>query len=332
MKPVSKILFNTLVLRQSVNLPQLGSLQIDIHPATMHSKTRLVPPYTSITFSRSQSKHFPSFVDIIAREAAVRDERAKSIYKHWLEEVTKDGVVKVESVGEFKGELFTPTEELMGLLNPAGTSPKATIKLKKVVEPGKLVARLVIVAMLVAVAAFFSWRYIMRDKLAEKDKIAHSVPGSKGNDGFDMRDIEVNDLEARKNDTLKKDSVPTVSEVIKATLDKDTTASGGAASQTTIATAATATVQSPQESAPVATGRSYYVMLGVFSLEENADKYIRQTRANGGDTLNYNKFRMSNGRYGVSIMTCRSEKEAIARRDALKRMIPDVWVYSEKNK
>lgn len=112
---VSKLLYNALVERHIVYLPNVGTLRVVRHSARINSKNELVPPYFDVEYTLD--KLGKSLVYIITTEAGVDPQRAEEIYSRWLDKVREGSVVAIDRVGVLRDKSFEVDRALWKSLN-----------------------------------------------------------------------------------------------------------------------------------------------------------------------------------------------------------------------
>lgn len=118
---VNRLIGNRLAAGCELFLPAVGSLYIQQRGARRISKREVEPPCRVVCFSPQERG--ASLVEEIAAAARCEQERAQSIYDRWLDDVLGENTLTIEGVGELKFRNFTPDEEFDLLLNPQGHAP-----------------------------------------------------------------------------------------------------------------------------------------------------------------------------------------------------------------
>lgn len=113
---VSKLIYNALIEYHAVSLPDVGTISVVRHSATMGSKNELMPPHYDIEYT--SDKRAKSLVDIISACAGVDNKRAEEIYLRWLDKSREGSVVVIERVGTIRDKSFAVDTELVTALNP----------------------------------------------------------------------------------------------------------------------------------------------------------------------------------------------------------------------
>lgn len=118
---VNRLIGNILAGPGSLFLPDVGSLRTERQPAKRISKRRILPPCRSVTFS--SQRQGVSLVDEIATAAGVDDAKAAEIYRTWLGRVRREERLEIEGVGTLVQKSFRPDPAFDRRINPAGREP-----------------------------------------------------------------------------------------------------------------------------------------------------------------------------------------------------------------
>ncbi len=113
---VGKIIANTLLKRESVYLPEVGSFVVDMLSSKIEGK-KITAPRNVVKFSQGESGI--SIIDIIVHVASCPEETAAQVYSKWLDAARRDGGVEIQGVGVVADGEFTPASEIDAILNPA---------------------------------------------------------------------------------------------------------------------------------------------------------------------------------------------------------------------
>jgi hypothetical protein len=119
---VNKIVYNTLVTERAITLPDVGTLSLVRHAATMVSKDVVAAPRLTVEFSSHATA--TSIVDIIEQVGGVENAVAEDVYSRWLEKVQSGSTLTIEGVGVLRNKSFEVDKELFAVLNPSQSSVK----------------------------------------------------------------------------------------------------------------------------------------------------------------------------------------------------------------
>lgn len=331
MKVVNSLIFNSLARRESVNIPEVGSLRVERQAARLKGKTRLELPVTRIVFSKNVTEGACSVIDLIERESGADRFKSEEFYSKWLDEITKEKTVTIEGVGRIKNDFFTPSPELAVLINP---DESEAVKIKKRPRIGLIAAVVGSLAIVVGAGYYLVVEQGVFDFVTDRGQYATVV----------KNEIPAEPMIVLAPDTVlteSADSTPvatTSTPVDNVKPNPTSNASESSAGSTTTATttATTPSTQSTSSSTLVSTATStasstsgsakYHVIAGVYSTSQNAEKFIAKSRQKA-DTLPYKILPLSSGKFLVSVFEATTEEAASKRRAQLKRADPNLWVY-----
>ncbi|MBR4056443.1 MAG: hypothetical protein IKJ12_07265 [Rikenellaceae bacterium] len=297
---ITQLLFNALAQRQTVVLLGIGSLRFRRVAAKLEGST-LTPPRNMFRFSSREEGR--SLLDMLVDEAGCTREEGEEAYRRWLHRIKQGHSVVIEGVGRIEDDFFTPSEELERLLNPTSDAP---VVLRRHRSLRGLWIGLAAVA-LVAVAGG-AWWYVNM----------HSAPAP-----------------TRAAQTTEKP----VAEVVE-TADSVATESvvEGAAEPVEEVVSVAESAQSPapeNRPAPATTeigemtsGMSY-VVVGVFSTEANARKFIEQM-ARRAPEMACRAYKFQGSKFMVSGFESADGAEASAFIRDHRAQFPDLWAYKRK--
>lgn len=148
---VNKLIYNAIVKYHAVYLPDVGTLCVVRHPATMSSKNELIPPRFDVELSLDNRAK--SLVDIISAEVAVDKQRAEEIYARWSDKLHKGGIMEIDRVGTLRNNSFVADAEIIKALNISNQPFRITRK--RNYAPLYLLLTLVVLGAL----GYGGWRY-----------------------------------------------------------------------------------------------------------------------------------------------------------------------------
>lgn len=292
---ITQLLFNALAQRQTVVLLGIGSLRFRRVAAKLEGST-LTPPRNMFRFSSREEGR--SLLDMLVDEAGCTREEGEEAYRRWLHRIKQGHSVVIEGVGRIEDDFFTPSEELERLLNPTSDAP---VVLRRHRSLRGLWIGLAAVA-LVAVAGG-AWWYVNM----------HSAPAP-------MRVAQTTEKPAAEvvetADSVVESAAEPVEEVVPVA----------------------ESVQSPapeNKPAPATTeigemtlGMSY-VVVGVFSTEANARKFIEQMVRRAPE-MACRAYKFQGSKFMVSGFESADGAEASAFIRDHRAQFPDLWVYKRK--
>ncbi len=119
MKAIDKLLFNTLVKHQGVNLPDVGALDVVYEQAQLVGDN-IYPPRWRVSYSREEKEGLPSLVKLVENYGKMSAGEAESCYRKWLNEISIADNRLFAGVGSIKEGKFTQSNEMTAALAPEG--------------------------------------------------------------------------------------------------------------------------------------------------------------------------------------------------------------------
>lgn len=290
---ITQLLFNALAQHRTTVLPGIGSLRFRRVAAKLEGST-LTPPRNMFRFSSREEGR--SLLDMMIAEAGCTREEGEEAYRRWLHRVKQGHSVVIEGVGRVEEDFFKPSEELERLLNPVANAP---IALRRRRSLRGVWIGLAAVA-LVAVASAAWWFVQSKPEVAPApESVAQKV----------------------EQPTPETTDSVTIEEVV-APVEEAATAIAE--------TPAPAPISAPDpEAIGEMTSGVSYVVLGVFSTEENARKYIKQM-ANRAPDVACRAYKFQGSKFMVSGFESTDGAEATAFIREHRSKLPDLWVYKRK--
>lgn len=321
---VNKIIGNALLSGKEICIDGIGTLFTVRYAAYRASRKSITPPYRVVTFCAEQRG--VSLKEEIARVANIEPEKASEIFEHWLSESLDGDKLTINGVGSVHHDKFTIDKTFAAQLNPQGHTP---IRLKPKANVGLYVFASLCMAFALGVAGYVYFDNHEIDLFGAKNKAATTkvVAQSAPLETAEATESQGSVAEATVSTEESSASAPEVAAVAAPgdvpSVPKTTPP---APTQTTSAkTAVNGTnVDTIQ---PTVVGQSY-VVLGVFSTTENAQRAIRQAQKLSGDV------QCSVYYYGSKFMVAlydapsRSECQNFAQ--SVNNTFKDLWVYTRK--
>lgn len=287
---VNRLVGDLLAGGERLLLPGIGSLMTVTRPARRLSKSEVKPPMRVVEFHGEELGL--SLVDRIAVAAACTPEESEEVYARWKGHTLAEGVLTIEGVGVVKQDHFKAEPSFEQRLNPEGVAP---IRVKR--------------------RSRFDWTFVV-------GIIAILIALGIGWYGYRL----MQEKPVRTVEPIQRTERPAP--------EKDTTAVT-AVEPTAAATPQSGAVATPvtQPAAPAdgvqrMTSGWYYVVLGVFSTEENARRAAADAAAKS-DVLACTIYYFGQ-KWMVSPCGVADSEEANAFRKAHAATYPDLWVYRAK--
>jgi hypothetical protein len=290
---ITQLLFNALAQHRTTVLPGIGSLRFRRVAAKLEGST-LTPPRNMFRFSSREEGR--SLLDMVIAEAGCTREEGEEAYRRWLHRVKQGHSVVIEGVGRVEEDFFKPSEELERLLNPVTNAPIALRRRRSL--RGVWIGLAAVALVAVAGAA---WWFV------QSKPESTSAP-------------EAVAQKAEQSTPETTDSVAVEGAV--APVEEATTIIAEAPAPAPIS------APNPEAIGEMTSGVSY-VVLGVFSTEENARKYIKQM-ATRAPYITCRAYKFQGSKFMVSGFESADGAEATAFIREHRSKLPDLWVYKRK--
>lgn len=348
---VNRLVGNLLAANSVVWLPDVGTLRVERQAARRLSRREVQPPVRLVNFSSQRSGE--SLVDAIARAARCDQATAEDIYARWLSRVRTEDGVAMEGVGELKFKNFTPDEAFDRRLNPQGRRPM------RVHTPRRLdwSVWVGLVAAVLAVGGLVYQFGLERNPLDEPEAelVEASVPAAgealaagsvaedaaaeaggvvAGNDAAAATGNAAGTNAAGATADAAAEDTPTSAPAPRPAEAADLPASAPATSAPSAATQPSAQVAAaPKPAAPAGeplrmTSKRHYVVLGVYSTLENAER-AAALAAKKEPAMRCTVYRFG-GKFMVSPFESDDVEASRQFMRAGRSAFPEMWVYSAK--
>lgn len=332
MEAIDKLLYNLLASGESVVLPEVGTLRVEQTPTTLSGK---VVTYASrrVRFSSRADRKVRTLIEVMVSEYGLTAEVATEAYGEWLRVARSGSEVKIEGVGSLRKGFFTPTNEFeREALNPWQPAP-VTLHRRRSPLPYIFVA-------CIALGAAGGWWWIVgNEQRAENatSEIAEAVDGEITEEAI-VASLEGYAEELENAKEAEKEIVeeePKVAEVAQPTPAPTPAPKPAPAPKPTPApapkpTPAPAVQAVPEAFIPVQpaerTAGKYVLVGGVFSTNENADKFIAEDALGVGRSA-YSKHPYAGGKILVAVGVFDTSEGANARRRELSSVNSALWVH-----
>ena len=308
---VNRLVGNLLAAGSGVFLPGVGSLFVERRGARRLSKRSVQPPCRVVSFSSQQQG--VSLADELARTLHCDAAGAQDVYDRWLSRTREGDVLTIEGVGVLKFKNFTLAPAFDRLLNPQGHEP---VRIK---PARRLDWALWVGIAAIGIAAVYGGReFLLLYPEAPEAAAVTEIPAA--SDSFGT--VEAPDALVEAPPTER--SVAGVSAA----------QAGGAASGASVPDAApepeiAETHPAQEQDVPTAllSGR-HYVVLGVFSTEENARRAVRETEARES-ALRCRIYRFG-GKFMVSPFSSDDAGACAQFIRVQDGRFPDMWTYTAR--
>lgn len=289
---VNKIIYNMLVSGRGVYLPDVGSLYVERQAARKIATYKLLSPRNVVAFQSGEQA--PSLVNEIVAVAGCSTEQAADIYQRWSAKTREGNIIKIGGVGVLNHKSFVMESEFASAINPKGVK---TIVIRRRSN---------------------TWLYAI---------CAVCVLVALGFCGYIMFGGE------QKIDAMRIEPIAKVVEQPAA----EQPATEGEVAQSVegeVNAAATSTNTSTQPAQPAETlvngtaDYEYYVVMGIFSTEENAQRAVAQAESRIQDVSC--KVLPFKDKFMVTLFGSDKIGDCNAFANSYRDIYADLWVYKKK--
>ncbi len=305
---VNKIIYNMLISGRGVYLPEVGTLFIERQGARKISSDRLLSPRNVVNFSSREQG--PSLAAEIASIAGCDEARARDIYDRWLGKVRDGAALTIGGVGVLNDKSFSPEAAFNAAINPNGVK---TLVVRRRSGNGWLYA---VCAVCVLVAAGVGGYMLYGEAILGGMGVARSV--SPAESAVPVPVVESADVVGPVADAAGPEIMP---EANAASDDAPQVADRPDAVGDTAP-------KTPATVSPAAAKYAYYVVMGVFSTEQNAGRALEQVGRRISDmagTVLPFKDKFIAAVYGSDN---RDDCAAFSR--SYRDEYPDLWIYNNR--
>lgn len=305
---VNKIIYNVLLSGKEICIDGIGTLFTVRYAAYRASRKSVTLPHRIVTFTTDQRG--TSLKAEIAAIDGIDEQKANEIFDHWLSESLTEDTLKINGVGTLRRDKFAVDKSFESALNPQGLTP---VRLKPKANVGLYIFAALCMAFAVAVAG-----YVYID-----------------NHGIDIFGKDAPNSEAAEVVAQNQHTEPTTA--VTESFEVKKSAEVATPTETVVETTSTAVestpvqpIAAPHDSGsilPTTVGHNYLV-LGVFSTTENAERAIRQAQKRAND-LHYSIYYYGN-KYMVALYDASSRAECQEFSRSLGDTFKDLWIYTRK--
>lgn len=298
---VNKIIYNMLVSGRGVYLPEVGSLYIERQAARKISADKLLSPRNVVAFQSGEQA--PSLVAEIVAVAGCSSEQAADIYQRWSAKTREGSNIKIGGVGVLNHKSFVMESDFASAINPKGVK---TIVIRR--RSNTWLYALCAVCVLVALG--FLGYIMFGGEQKPTVKRAESIAQAEAQPAVEQGVAE-----------------PAVAEGQVNTSD-NTTAAATTAATTTSSDTLTQAAQTADTAATTPVDYEYYVVMGIFSTEENAQRAIEQAESRIKD-LNCRVLPFKD-KFMVTLFGSDKIGDCNSFANSYRDIYADLWVYRKK--
>ena len=286
---VNKIIYNMLISGRGVRLPQVGTLYIERQGARRISEDRLLSPRNVVAFSSHEEA--PSLVDEIVAIAGCQTSQAEDIYERWKSKTLADGVLTIGGVGQLKGKSFQMEQPFNSAINPKGVKTLVVRRPKRRSNSWLYAVCGVCVIVALCICGYIMWGDSLFPK-NDSEKVVAAVPAEQV--------VEATDEEIPAAEPMVSQPEPSVP-----------------------------TATFPAQTPAVQNRRyAYYVVMGVFSTQANADRAIEQVHSKASEAKC--EVLPFGSKFMVTMYGSDSREDCNTFARSYRELFPDLWIYNKK--
>lgn len=292
-----------LVSGRGVYLPEVGSLYIERQAARKISADKLLSPRNVVAFQSGEQA--PSLVAEIVAVAGCSDEQAADIYQRWSAKTREGSNIKIGGVGVLNQKSFVMESDFASAINPKGVK---TIVIRR--RSNTWLYALCTVCVLVALGFL---GYMM-------------FGGEQKIDAMRIEPIaRVTEQPAAEQPASEGAVAQTAEGETNAAASSINTSSGNAATSTNTSTQS---AQPADTATTTSADYEYYVVMGIFSTEENAQRAIEQAESRIKD-LNCRVLPFKD-KFMVTLFGSDKIGDCNSFANSYRDIYADLWVYRKK--
>lgn len=339
MKSIDKLIFNALVMHRRIFLPHVGTLVVERIKAQEKGGNRIAAPFYRVRFFREGAPEAASIVEMIERAGGADRAQAEELYRSWLEQARSSEDVAIDGVGVIRKDLFVPEKTFAGMLNPFSVGE---VRMRPVKRRYGVTALLVV--LFGAVIAFGWYLLCVPDSSDLRRLPAARMIAAQETEVF-RRDVTADAENVQTAESSEEyiasqleiqASNETTSETSEGKALTDAASDRAGGSPAVPAQTANSAVQGNDSrimhdaGQPHAGRAAYYVVAGVFSTDQNADRFIASDPVKSRYGLRYHKMPFKGDKVLVGVCPSATREEAEAYRKELVSENPGLWVYQNK--
>ena len=295
---VNKIIYNMLVSGRGVYLPDVGSLYIERQAARKISADKLLSPRNVVAFQSGEQA--PSLVNEIVAVAGCSVEQAADIYQRWSAKTREGSNIKIGGVGILNHKSFVMESEFASAINPKGVK---TIVIRRRSNTWLYAICAVCVLVALGFCGYMMFGGKQTIDAMRIEPIAKVVEQPAATDAV---------AQGVEDET----TTPT---------DSTNSAGGNAVASTNAST-------QPAQPAETVTNSGadyeYYVVMGIFSTEKNAQRAIAQAESRIKDVSC--KVLPFKDKFMVTLFGSDKIGDCNAFANSYRDIYADLWVYKKK--
>lgn len=231
----------------------------------------------------------PSLVDEIVSIAGCGVEQAQDIYERWKTKTLAEGVLTIGGIGVLKGKSFSTDKTFHSAINPQGV--KTLVVRKKSSNAWLYVVSAVAVVVALGFLAYLMWGDKFMGKQSAEKVVVEQIATPEA--------PAVENAEQGVESAAEPNAVPNAEQA------------------------------QPEQVTPQSSEYAYYVVMGIFSTPENAERAVQQVQAKIKD-VECKVLPFKGGKHMVTIFGSDSVADCNAFARSYRDVYPDLWVYNKK--
>ena len=231
----------------------------------------------------------PSLVDEIVSIAGCGVEQAQDIYERWKAKTLAEGVLTVGGIGVLKGKSFSTDKTFHSAINPQGV--KTLVVRKKSSNAWLYVVSAVAVVVALGFLAYLMWGDKFMGKQSAEKVVVEQIATPEA--------PAVENAEQGVESAAEPNAVPNAEQA------------------------------QPEQVTPQSSEYAYYVVMGIFSTPENAERAVQQAQAKIKD-VECKVLPFKGGKHMVTIFGSDNVADCNAFARSYRDVYPDLWVYNKK--
>ena len=309
---VNKIIYNMLISGRGVFLPDVGTLFIERRGARKIAADRLLGPRNAVSFSSHEQS--PSLVAEIVAIAGCSEEQARDIYGRWLGKTREGATLKIGGVGVLVDKSFSAEASFNTAINPDGVK---TLVIRRRSNAWLYAICAVCALVAIGVGVYMQWGTSL---LSGMSVVKSTAPA----ETLAASPQPAADI---PSDSLKNATDTTT--VPDAAAQPAATATELPASKPAQPTATEQPATQPAPAVSASDGKyAYYVVMGVFSTEQNAARALEQAKRRIED-MNGTVLPFKN-KFITAVFGSDKRDDCAAFARSYRDIYPDLWIYNVK--
>ncbi len=300
---VNKIIYNMLISGKGVFLPEVGTLYIERQGARKISDNKLISPRNVVNFTSQEQA--PSLVSEIVSIAGCSEEQAQDIYNRWLQKTREGNTVTIGGVGVLNHKSFSIESAFASAINPKGVK---TIVIRRKSNTWLYVLCALCIAVALGIFSFIMWGDAVLDPAKHKPEEVSQEAAVVATDVAQGDAVAAGATDDKVvDDTAAHDGASASGAAISENYVPPTSVTGGSAGDY----------------------YAYYVVVGVFSSEQNAERAVAQAKERLSDAV-CAILPFKGDKFMVTVYGSDSQAECNDFASRNREVYSDLWIYNKR--